>query len=142
MRRALLPSLAVLLLTSCFMQGDHEQMSSAVQEARAEAQRHEGLCQDAATSAAVSDELARHENVMGDLFERMDGAMGDMPAKHSSGGMKQDVASMKAAMAAHHERLLEADSVNAAHAECASYGAEMTGLCANAQERIDGMDCM
>lgn len=142
MRRALLPSFAILLLTSCYMQGDHEEMSSAVQEARAEAQKHDQLCRAATAPESLSNDLARHEDVMDDLFARMDGAMGDMPAKHSSGGMKQDVANMRAAMAIHHDRLLEAGSVSAAHAECASYGAEMTGLCATAQDRVDGMDCM
>jgi hypothetical protein len=128
-----------------------EQMSAALSDANRENDRHASACLAAGSTADMTAELTRHDDVMDDLMSRMDGAcgqmrMGSMMSSRCSGTSFDDMSTaltdMHAEMAVHSSRMQTAASLEDAQTECATHTTTMRNMTRGMMDDLHNMSCM
>jgi hypothetical protein len=129
-----------------------EDMSRALQDARAENDRHAVACEDVLSTLDMEDELSRHERAMDGLTSRMETARSGMmrgPMMHGSGcsgsgfeHLSGSVADTRGMMAEHVDRMHDAETLALAQSECSRHTDQMREMMNGMMTDLDSMPCM
>ena len=130
------------------MGGGDAAMHAALADAETENQRHAGACDTAPSMPDMMSELDRHDNSMGAIMERMDGARGrmGMGMGHCTGStfehMSETLDGMHAMMSEHIDRMRAAEELDAARSECATHTGAMAEMMQSMMDDVESMSCM
>lgn len=129
-----------------------DEMSRALQDARAENERHAVACEDVLSTPDMMDEVARHERAMAGLTARMDDARSRMmagPMMHGSGcsgsgfeHMSETLADTRGMMTEHVDRMHAAETLALAQSECSGHTGQMREMMDGMMADLDSMPCM
>lgn len=133
------------------MSGSTNGVSSALDEAASENERHAAVCRHAGSLSDMLDDVTRHETAMNDLTARMVTARDQMRSDMGEGmacaeqgldHMSLDLSDTNAEVAEHSKQMRGAATLGAGHFECAVHEHELRQMLESMRNDWGSMSCM